>query len=173
LLGERIVRVTVSSIYLSVLYKIMLQDDCEFLDVRAGGRVDHPLYFHNYPCQKIPDNLDNFYIFKLAYHTYELIYSLIFHRKRVDFPEYVLHHFLTFALIFTSYTLNYLPIGSIVMLLHDITDLCMSIFKLSSDVTPMIVQFLTYSLMVVPWIYFRLWFFTVHVIGRIYEEIFF
>jgi hypothetical protein len=32
------------------LYKIMLGDDCDFLDVRVGGKTEHPLYFYNHPC---------------------------------------------------------------------------------------------------------------------------
>jgi hypothetical protein len=50
LLGERVVRITIGSIYLIVLYKILLQDDCDFLDVRAGGRAEKALYFRNFPC---------------------------------------------------------------------------------------------------------------------------
>jgi hypothetical protein len=74
------------------------------------------------------------------------------------------------ALIFTSYSLNYIPPGAIIMLLHDITDLCMSVFKLTSDVTPFLVQLFFYLIMVIPWIYFRQWFFIFHVIVRAYEE---
>lgn len=59
-------------------------------------------------------------------------------RKRPDFPEYALHHFLTFTLILFSYVLNYLPIGAAVMVLHDVTDLGASIFKLTIDVTPIV-----------------------------------
>jgi hypothetical protein len=45
LLGERVVRVTIGAIYLTALYKILLQDDCDFLDVRIGGRIERALYF--------------------------------------------------------------------------------------------------------------------------------
>ena len=56
-----------------VLYKIMSGDDCDFLDVRIGGRSEHPFYYSNYPCQKIPAYLDNFYLYKLTYYFYELV----------------------------------------------------------------------------------------------------
>jgi hypothetical protein len=91
-------------------------------------------------------------------------------RARSDFIEYLLHHFLTFILILFSYQLNYLPVGAAVMVLHDVTDMTASIFKLCIDVTPFPLQMLSYALMLVTWVYFRLWFFPFHVIGRIYEE---
>lgn len=106
----------------------------------------------------------------MAYHCYELSHTILADRHRVDFPEYVLHHFLTFTLVFFSYLLNYLPIGAAVMVLHDVTDLTASFFKLMIDVTPFALQMTSFVLMLVSWAYFRLYFFPVHVIGRIYEE---
>lgn len=67
--------------------------------------------------------------------------------------------------------MNELPIGAIVMILHDVTDLGMSVFKMTSDITPFVIQVLGYILMVVPWIYFRMWFFNFHLIGKIFDEI--
>jgi ceramide synthetase len=63
-----------------------------------------------------------------------------------------------------------LPIGAAVMILHDLTDLGCSIFKLTIDITPTVVEVTNYFVMVVPWIYVRLWFFPAHVIYRIFEE---
>ena len=90
--------------------------------------------------------------------------------RRADFPEYLLHHFVTCALILFSYALNYMPIGAAVMILHDVTDLGASIFKLTIDVTPFVIQMLGYLTMLISWVYFRLWFFPLFVIKRIYEE---
>ncbi len=136
MLGERIFKITMNVLCVSVIYSIMLGEDCNFLDVRVGGQTQRPLFFYNHPCQKLPLNMDSFYIFKLAYHCYELIYTISFDRKRADFPEYMLHHFLTFILILFSYVVNYLPVGAAVMILHDVTDLTASIFKLVVDITP-------------------------------------
>ena len=136
MMGERVFKITVNLLFLIFLFKIMSGEDCEFFDRRVGGRMDHPLYFYNHPCQKIPKYLDSFYITKIAYHCYELVSTIMFDMKRPDFPEYMLHHFLTFALILFSYSVNYLPIGAAVMFLHDITDLTTTIFKLVCDVTP-------------------------------------
>jgi ceramide synthetase len=101
---------------------------------------------------------------------YELVYSILFHRARADFPEYVLHHLMTWSLIFFSYSLNMLPMGCVVMLVHDVTDLSVTLFKLTIDVTPIYVQGFTYCSMLVSWIYFRLWFFPRNIIYRLYAE---
>ena len=50
MLGERTFRIGICFVYCAVLYKILLQEDCDFLDVRIGGRTAEPLFFNNYPC---------------------------------------------------------------------------------------------------------------------------
>jgi ceramide synthetase len=77
---------------------------------------------------------------------------------------------MTWSLIIFSYSLNMLPLGCIVMLVHDVTDLTVTLFKLTIDITPMVVQVFTYLLMLGTWVYFRLWFFPVHLIYHLYWE---
>ena len=77
MLGERIFKLIVNIFCVCFLFKIMKQEDCDFMDTRIGGNKEKSLYFNNYPCQKIPTNLDGFYIFKIAYHLYELGYTLL------------------------------------------------------------------------------------------------
>lgn len=170
LLGERIYKIILTFTYMTILFMILKQDGYEFLDIFIGGPIRNPQYFANYPCQKLPANLDNFYLFKLAYHSYELMHSLINQRNRSDFSEYFLHHFVTLALVFMSYSLGAIPVGATIMLLHDITDLGVSIFKATIDVTAKKFQIVGYASMVIPWIYFRLWFFPFQVIWPIYYE---
>ena len=77
---------------------------------------------------------------------------------------------MTLILIGMSYSLNHIPIGSAVMILHDITDTTMNIFKVTIDVTPIPIQAVSYFLMLFSWIYLRLWYFPFYVIGSIFEE---
>lgn len=159
MLGERIFRLVVYVTCVALLYKVLLQEDCDFLHVYLGGSSELPLYYKNYPCLSVPEYLDDFYIFKLSYHLYELGFCILLQRNRPDFPEYVLHHLMTWSLIFFSYSLNMTSLGSIVMLVHDITDLTVTIFKLTIDITPIAIQTTSYVIMLVTWVYFRLWFF--------------
>ena len=170
MLGERIFRLVINVTCSALLYKILLQEDCDFLHSYLGGTVDVPLYYKNYPCGNSPEYLNDFYVFKLSYHMYELVYCLAYQRKRPDFPEYVLHHLMTWSLIFFSYSLSMTSLGCIVMLVHDVTDLAVTLFKLTIDITPIAIQAITYVQMLVSWVYFRLWFFPVHIIYHLYWE---
>ena len=63
-----------------------------------------------------------------------------------------------------------LPLGCVTMLVHDVTDLSVTLFKLTIDVTHIAVQITFYVSMLVSWVYFRLWFFPVHVIWQLHYE---
>lgn len=170
MIGERCFKLIINFFCMASLFKLMSGNDCDFMDVRVGGSVQRPLYYDNYPCQVIPRHLEEFYLFKISYHLYELGYTILKQRNRPDFPEYMLHHLMTWSLIFFSYSLNMLPIGAAVMILHDITDLTVTIFKITVDVTHIAIQMSSYVFMLATWIYFRLWYFPGYVIGRLYEE---
>lgn len=139
-----------------------------FLQKNLLGDHENIAYFKNYPCQKIPNFMDDLYIIKLSYHLYEQMYTLIFQRERRDFPEIMLHHFLTLVLILFSYSVNFMPMGAVVMLIHDVTDLVVSVFKLCVDICSHTVQFCVYGVMFVSWIYFRLYIFPVYIIQQYY-----
>jgi hypothetical protein len=83
----------------------------------------------------------------------------------------MLHHSLTAVLIYFSYVLHLLPIGAVVMLVHDVTDLSVSVFKVLVDVTHYVIQFSAYFQMLFLWMYLRLYYFPVHIIGTIIGEI--
>lgn len=115
--------------------------------------------------------MDDYYVIKLSFHLFEIVYTLIFHFHRRDLSDFLLHHFVTFMLVQFSYSMNYMPVGAVIMLIHDISDLSVNIFKLSIDYTKTIWIAVTYSLMLSSWIYFRLYFFGVWIIAVIIEEI--
>ena len=134
-----------------------------FLHVLLLGDQEDPQYYPNYPCTKMPSFLDDIYVLKLTYHLYELIYTLIYFRNRRDFPEYILHHIITMVLIVFSYSLNLLTLGSVLMLLTDTTDWFVCLFKLTVDITQRKVENTTYCLMLISWVYLRIWFFPCHI----------
>lgn len=82
MLGERIFKLVVNVTCVALLYKILLQEDCDFLHTFIGGTTNNILYYKGYPCLNLPEYIDDFYIFKLSYHMYELFYCLAFQRNR-------------------------------------------------------------------------------------------
>ena len=78
MLGERTFRFIIYVGSVCLLYKILLQEDCYFLSTYIGGTTENPVYYPNYPCISKPRYLDDFYVLKLSYHLYELLYCVIF-----------------------------------------------------------------------------------------------
>ena len=54
MLGERIFRFIIYVATISLLYKILLQEDCNFLSTYLGGSSEDPRYYANYPCINKP-----------------------------------------------------------------------------------------------------------------------
>lgn len=77
---------------------------------------------------------------------------------------------MTWALIMFSYFSNYIPVGAAIMLIHDLSDLPVTILKLVVDVTPRWVQYPVFIYMLASWIYLRLWVFPFHIIDNMIEE---
>lgn len=50
MLGERIFKLIANIFCVASLVYIMRRDDCDFMDVRVGGRSPRALFFVNYPC---------------------------------------------------------------------------------------------------------------------------
>lgn len=110
---------------------------------------------------------------KLSYHFYELVHTIILDRKREDFPEYLLHHIMTFALIMFSYCFNYIPIGAAIMFVHDLSDLTVTILKLVVDTTHKIVETATITVQFSSWCFLRLFIFPTHIIRGLLTEVYF
>jgi len=55
MLGDRIFKLVINVTCVALLYKILLQEDCDFLSVYLGGKAEQaPLYFKGYPCLNLP-----------------------------------------------------------------------------------------------------------------------
>lgn len=165
--SEKVYKTFIYMIFSIMLFFVLKQSS--FLDVLFMGNEANPQYWINYPCQPIPNYLDDLYIVKLAYHGYDMLEGLIYHRNKRDFSEMTIHHIVTVSLILFSYATNYLPYGSIIMLLHDVSDVFVSAFKSSLDVASPPTFITTYVLMVVSWIYFRLYYFPFKALTNFYN----
>lgn len=75
-----------------------------------------------YPIQSMLPSQYWYYILELGFYL-SLLLSLSFDVKRKDFKEQVIHHFATLTLLSFSWISNYIRIGTLVMAVHDSSDI--------------------------------------------------
>ena len=112
------------------------------------------------------------YVMKLAYQIYETLDTLICDRNKRDFSEMFLHHIVTLMLVLFSYSTNFLPIGAVIMLIHDASDILLGVFRLIIESSPRLTNtgLLAYIVCVSGWIYFRIYFLAYWCIRLLYED---
>jgi len=84
---------------------------------------DFRLCWVDYPFQQQPDNGPYWlYMFELG-----INFHLLFHHfsaiKRSDFLEMFIHHVATIGLILYSYLINFVRVGTVIMIIHDPSDI--------------------------------------------------
>jgi very-long-chain ceramide synthase len=97
-----------------------------------------------------------------------MVLNVAFHRDRRDFSEFLLHHIVTIVLVGFSYTVNFLPVGAVIMLLMDFSDIFVAIFKMAVDIHETLQTYL-FLVMASTWAYFRIWYFPMYVLTYYYE----
>lgn len=105
-----------------------------------------------------------------AYHFYELLFVLSFNREKRDFSEMFLHHVTAIALIVVSFNINFLLPGSVIMLLHDVTDIFVSIARIAQHTCSDAVVAVCWISMFISWCYLRLYYFPERIIKVYYNE---
>ena len=69
-----------------------------------------------------PNLFDLHYFICLSYFCCDFIYLLFIYERQNDFYTMILHHICTISLIIFSYITNYSNIGSIVLIIHNVSD---------------------------------------------------
>ncbi|CAL8311847.1 unnamed protein product [Gadus morhua 'NCC'] len=85
--------------------------------------------WRNYPFQPMERAHYWYYMLELGFYC-SLLLRISVDVKRKDFREQVIHHFATIFLLSFSYCANYIRIGTLVMLLHDSSDIILESAKM-------------------------------------------
>jgi len=73
------------------------------------------------------------YPIQMGYHLHNLVFHIFCRTHKATYIEMILHHYLTWFLIFFSYYTNFESFGLAVLMCHDIGDFIMNIGKLVRD----------------------------------------
>lgn len=122
-----------------------------------------------YPFQPVSTDLRRLYLTSVGYHMSEVI-MLLLQARHPDFWEMMLHHAVSCSLVVFSYGLNYIRVGSLVMLLHGATDILIYASKALVD-TPNIRCIATsYFALIVAYAWFRIYVFPAYIMRSAWVE---
>ncbi|WAQ95002.1 CERS2-like protein, partial [Mya arenaria] len=74
-----------------------------------------------WPLQNIPRDVYWYYTIEASFY-WGLVFTLFSDTKRKDFTQMAVHHFATLVLIYFSWMMNLVRMGTLVLLLHDAAD---------------------------------------------------
>jgi len=135
-----------------------------------GGRGETRFcWTDGYPFQEIPDDLKRFYLTAVGY-SFSEIAMLLLDRRLPDFWEMLLHHTIACYLTTFSYLLNYVRIGSLVILLHGATDVLIYASKAMVDTNCNHFIAVSYFGLITVFVWCRIYVFPVYIMQSAWVE---
>mmetsp|Transcript_60391 Transcript_60391/g.141365 ORF Transcript_60391/g.141365 Transcript_60391/m.141365 type:complete len:330 (+) Transcript_60391:97-1086(+) len=143
--------------------------DQPWLPRLLGGSGDTRHCWRGYPYQDLSSELCSFYLTAVGYHLSEVV-MLLLEVRHPDFWEMLLHHIVTCCLVVFSYGLSYIRIGSLVLLLHGVTDIFVYLSKALVDTPNTRCIVASYFALVASYIWFRIIVFPVSIMRSVWVE---
>lgn len=122
-----------------------------------------------YPFQEVSEDLRRFYLTAVGYSISEIA-MLLLDRRLPDFWEMLLHHTITCNLVTFSYLLNYVRVGSLVIVLHGATDVLVYASKAIVDTNWNHLIAVSYFGLVTAFVWFRIYVFPVYLMQSAWVE---
>jgi len=131
-----------------------------------------PLDLYNeYPNTRYPPISVIYFVIQVSNYVAALIQHLDgTEKKRSDWTQMLVHHFVTIVLIGGSQTVGLFRIGSIVLMLHDICDVILEFAKMCNYCRYKY-QEVFWILLVIAWVTFRIYYFYIKAVGPVYYDI--
>lgn len=135
--------------------------DSSFLPSDLGGRPENTCdsVYSNYPNNLNVYGLEAYYGIQLGTHAYDVVWQILFtSTKERKYYEMLLHHLLAYVLVQFSFSMNFLGVGAVVLLLHDFSDifLIMGRWYIDFKRKNMIIIALAYFSLLFAWGYTRI-----------------
>ncbi|GAB2220635.1 hypothetical protein Droror1_Dr00008297 [Drosera rotundifolia] len=109
-----------------------------------------------WPDQKMKLKLKGMYMYAAGFYTYSIFALIFWETRRSDFGVSMGHHVATFILIVLSYIWRFARVGSVVLALHDASDVFLEIGKMSKYSGAEALASFSFILFVLSWILLRL-----------------
>lgn len=109
-----------------------------------------------WPDQQIKLKLKGLYMFTAGFYTYSIFALIFWETRRSDFGVSMSHHVATVILIVLSYIFRFARVGSVVLALHDASDVFLEVGKMSKYSGAEQIASFAFILFVLSWILLRL-----------------
>ncbi|OVA12771.1 TRAM/LAG1/CLN8 homology domain [Macleaya cordata] len=109
-----------------------------------------------WPDQRIKLKLKGMYMYAAGFYTYSIFALIFWETRRSDFGVSMAHHVATVILIVLSYILRFARVGSVVLALHDASDVFLEVGKMSKYSCCEGIASFSFILFVLSWIILRL-----------------
>ncbi|KAG8652306.1 hypothetical protein MANES_06G077800v8 [Manihot esculenta] len=109
-----------------------------------------------WPDQKMKLKLKAVYMYAAGFYTYSIFALIFWETRRSDFGVSMSHHVATVILIVLSYIFRFVRVGSVVLALHDASDIFLEIGKMSKYSGAEGIASFAFILFVLSWIILRL-----------------
>ncbi|KAK6921841.1 TRAM/LAG1/CLN8 homology domain [Dillenia turbinata] len=109
-----------------------------------------------WPDQKLNLKLKGLYMYAAGFYTYSIFALIFWETRRSDFGVSMGHHVATAILILLSYVYRFCRVGSVVLALHDASDVFLEVGKMSKYSGAETVASISFILFVLSWVLLRL-----------------
>eukprot|EP00762_Andalucia_godoyi_P003910 ANDGO_05665.mRNA.1 Ceramide synthase hyl-1 len=80
-------------------------------------------FWNGWPMQPFSRTFRTYYMWELAFYMTAVLFTLCFDGKRSDRTELVTHHFVTIALIASSFWMYFFRVGLMILIIHNVGDI--------------------------------------------------
>ncbi|KAK2380576.1 Ceramide synthase loh2 [Trifolium repens] len=122
------------------------------------------LYFKDWPNQELKSPVVIYYMCQCGFYIYSIAAILVWETRRKDFSVMFSHHVITVILIGTSYLTSFFRIGSIILALHDASDVFLEAAKVFKYSGREFCASVFFAFFAISWLILRLIFFPFWVI---------
>jgi hypothetical protein len=124
-----------------------------------------------WPDQKVKTKLKTLYMYTGGFYMYSILAVLFWETRRSDFVVTAMHHVATVVLIMLSYVLRFSRIGSVVLAIHDISDVILEFSKMLKYIGYDMLPSITFVFFLISWIVLRLIYYPIWIIWSTSYEV--